>query len=66
MRLKPISTIPRQGAKRRYDDLIGLLGGLLCLVLSEFDRDWGVFWLVAGVILLIWSAGSYLYTRFKR
>lgn len=63
MRLKPIHE--KRPKNRRYDDLIGLLGGLFFLAMSEIDRNWGVFWLMAGVLLIVWSVGSFLYRRFR-
>lgn len=52
-----------QRKHNKYDDLLGFLGGGLCLWLSEVDVKWGLFWLVAGVILILWSAVSFFGRR---
>ncbi|GAB4152022.1 MAG: hypothetical protein Tsb009_27710 [Planctomycetaceae bacterium] len=44
--------------KLKKDDVVGLVGGLICLGLSEIDRGWGLFWFVAGVGLIAWSVVS--------
>ena len=49
--------LKREGNK--YDDLIGFLGGVICLIVSEVDTKWGLFWFGAGVLLIAWSAISF-------
>lgn len=54
------------GNNRVKDDAIGLIGGVGCLVLSELDPGWGVFWLASGVVLIAWSVISIYRRRARR
>jgi hypothetical protein len=47
----------------KWDDLLGLLGGLLCLGIAQIDAAWAGFWTVAGIVLIVWSAVSFLRRR---
>ena len=47
----------------KKDDLIGIIGGLVCLGLSQVDAAWSGFWLIAGVVLLVWSIRTALRRR---
>jgi len=47
----------------RGNDVLGFVGGLFCVGLSYIDAGWSVFWLFAGVILILWSAGSFVWFR---
>jgi hypothetical protein len=42
----------------KKDDIIGLVGGLLCLCLSELDPGWGLFWFAVGILLIVWTLAS--------
>ncbi|MFQ5730935.1 MAG: hypothetical protein ACE5KM_03160 [Planctomycetaceae bacterium] len=50
----------------RADEFLCLIGGLGCLGLSWLDAGWSGFWLAAGVILILWSVGSFLYAKLRR
>jgi len=59
--MKPVlKPTPNREKTRRYDDLLGFVGGLGCLGLSRIDAGWSAFWLVAGSLLIVWSAVSFL------
>lgn len=49
-----------------YDDLLGVLGGGVCLVVSYFDAAWGAFWFIAGALLIVWSAVSFMRRKSRR
>lgn len=42
----------------KKDDTVGFTGGAGCLLLSELDPAWGLFWLVAGMLLIAWTLMS--------
>ena len=44
--------------KRAKDNLIGFIAGACFIGLSELDADWGMFWLIAGAVLIAWSVIS--------
>jgi len=50
----------------RYDDLLGFVGGFVLLGISQIDAAWAGFWLLSGVVLIVWSAGSFLIKKLKR
>jgi hypothetical protein len=54
---------PETRKPNKWDDLLGLLGGLLCLGFAQFDAAWAGFWTIAGMVLIAWSAVSYLRRR---
>lgn len=56
--------LPRK--HNRYDDLLGFLGGLLCVGISYIDPRWTRFWFGAGVLLIGWSIGSFLARLLRR
>lgn len=39
----------------KKDDWIAVGGAVLCLLLAWLDREWRIFWLVAGGFLIVWS-----------
>lgn len=47
----------------KYDDLLGIAGGAFFVWLSEIDRNWGIFWFAAGVLLIGWSVVSMFVRR---
>lgn len=44
----------------RKEDLLSLLGGAGCLAMAAIDDGWRLFWLIAGVVLIVWSAATAL------
>jgi len=45
----------------RREDVWGILGGLLLLVMAWFDAGWRWFWAISGVVITVWSIGTALF-----
>jgi hypothetical protein len=51
---------PRRKSSNRRDDLLGFVGGMVCVGISQVDVEWGLFWAITGIVLIAWSTLSIL------
>ena len=58
--------LPHRKRTNRYDDLLGIVGGFVLLGISWLDAGWAGFWMLAGVVMIIWSVGSFLVKKLGR
>jgi hypothetical protein len=40
-------------------DFLGIIGGILLILFSFLDKQWSLFWLIAGIGILLWTLGSF-------
>jgi hypothetical protein len=45
-------------------DILGIAGGILLILFSFLDKEWSLFWLIAGIIILLWTLGSFFTSLF--